>query len=411
MFEDVPAQRLGAIAVRELLELTHLEAAQVDEVIFGAVSQPIEASNVGRVIALLAGIPKDKKAYTLSRNCASGLEAITSAAEKIWCGQDHIVVAGGTESMSNIPLVFSRELTRILLRLGKAKGFAEKMAVLSQARPAHFKPVVGLALGLTDPVCGLNMGQTAEVIAKEFGITRRAQDEFALMSHRRAVAGRAKLREEIVPVIVPPRYDVVVEDDYGPRDSQTLEALFSLRPYFDRYTGSVTVGNSCQVTDGACCVLVMTEGRARHLGYEPLGYIRAYEHVGLEPHKMGLGPAYAIPRVLHRAGLRLADIDLFEINEAFAAQVLACLDALSSRKFAAENFGLGEPVGTIDPEKLNVNGGAIALGHPVGTTGARLVLTLLRELKRRDLKFGLATMCVGGGQGGAIILERSALTN
>lgn len=406
LFEDVPAQRLGAIAVRELLEIAHLEPALVDEVIFGAVSQPIEASNVGRVIALLAGIPKDKKAYTLSRNCASGLEAITSAAEKIWCGQDNIVVAGGTESMSNIPLVFSRELARLLLRLGKAKGLLEKMRIFSQARPAYFKPVVGLALGLTDPVCGLNMGQTAEILAKEFGITRMAQDEFALTSHRRAVAGRAKLREEIVPVIVPPRYDVVVEDDYGPRDNQTLEALAFLRPYFDSRTGSVTVGNSCQVTDGACCVLVMSEERARQHGYEPLGYIRAYEHVGLEPHRMGLGPAFAIPRVLNRAGLRLTDIDLFEINEAFAAQVLVCLDALSSRKFAAENFGLGEPVGVIDLEKLNVNGGAIALGHPVGTTGARLVLTLLRELKRRDLKFGLASMCVGGGQGGAIILER-----
>src|SRR3989338_56484 len=255
LFEDIPAQRLGAICVRELLEMTCLEPELVDEVIFGAVAQPPEASNIARVISLYAGMPKSKKAYTVSRNCASGLESVTSAAEKITLGVDEIVIAGGTESMSNIPLLFGKEITRILTRLNKAKSALEKLRLLYEIRPRHFKPVPGLALGLTDPVCGLNMGQTAEVLAKEFGIPREEQDAFALMSHQRACANRMKLREEIVPVPIPPEYNIVIEDDNGPRENQTMEALGGLRPYFDRHTGTVTVGNSCQVTDGACALL------------------------------------------------------------------------------------------------------------------------------------------------------------
>ena len=392
-FEDLPAQRLGTIAVRELMEITRLKPEAVDEVIIGAVAQPVEAANVARVISLHAGIPKEKRAYTLSRNCASGLEAITSAAEKILTGLDEIVIAGGAESMSNMPFVFGKEMARILIRLGKAKSMIEKLKIISGIRPRHFTPIPALALGLTDPVCGLNMGQTAEVVAKEFGITRKEQDEFALESHKRAIAARAKLREEITQVFVPPDFNTVVEDDNGPRENQTIEALCGLKPYFDRFTGTITVGNSCQITDGACACLVMSEEKARSLGYEPLGYIRAYHYIGLEPSKMGLGPAYAIPPVLKKAGLKLSDIDLIEINEAFAAQVLACRIALTS-------------TGEIDLARLNVNGGAIALGHPVGVSGARMVLTVLKEMKRRNAKFGLISMCVGGGQGGAAILER-----
>lgn len=406
LFWDMPAQRLGAIVARELLELAHLDPDLIDEVIFGAVAQPVEASNVARVISLYAGIPKDKRAYTLSRNCASGLEAITSASEKIITGLDNIVIAGGTESMSNIPFVFGKDISKLFIKLNKARSLVEKLKIISQIRPSHFKPVAGLVLGLTDPVCGLNMGQTAEVLAKEFGITRREQDEFALLSHKKALENRMKLREEIVPVIVPPDFDTVVEDDNGPRENQSIEALCELRPYFDRYTGTVTVGNSCQVTDGACAVLVMGEERARELGYEPLGYIRAYDYIGLEPHKMGLGPAYAIPKVLNKAGLKMKDMDLIEINEAFACQVLSCIKVLASKKLSREYLALDDACGEIDLNRLNVNGGAIALGHPVGTSGARLVLAILKEMKRRGSKFGLATMCVGGGQAGAVILER-----
>jgi acetyl-CoA C-acetyltransferase/acetyl-CoA acyltransferase len=406
LFGHIPAQKLGMFCVRELLELTQLDTKLVDEVIFGCVAQPAEASNIARVISLYAGIPKEKKAYTVSRNCASGFESVTSALEKICCGVDEIVIAGGTESMSNIPLLFGKEITNVLLRLNKAKSVAEKARLILHLRPRYLKPIPGLMLGLTDPVCGLNMGQTAEVLAKEFGISRRKQDEFALESHKKALASRMKLREEIMPVFVPPRFNTVVEDDNGPRENQTIEQLAKLKTIFDKYAGTVTAGNACQVTDGACALLVMTEQKAKAFGYRPLGYIRAYTYVGLSPNKMGLGPAYAIPVVLEKAGLKLKDIDLIEINEAFAVQVLACLELLASKKFAQDVFSYSQAIGEINREKLNVNGGAIALGHPVGTTGSRLILTLLKEMRRREVKFGLATLCVGGGQGGAIILER-----
>lgn len=395
-FWDIPAQELGRIVVRELLEKTALNPASIDEVIFGAVAQPIEASNVARVISLLAGIPQEKRAYTISRNCASGMEAVTSSLEKINAGVDDIVIAGGTESMSNIPLFYRQDSAKIFLKIVKAKSPLEKLGLFLRFRPRHFlKPGIGLEFGLTDPVCGLNMGQTAEVLVKEYGITREEQDDFALMSHRRAFSAREKLKEEIVPVLVPPKYEKVVSDDNGVRENLTLADLGRLKPYFDRYSGTVTVGNACQVTDGACALLIMKEDKAKELGLLPLGFIRAYAYVGVEPSRMGIGPAFAIPEVLNKAGLKLADIELIEINEAFAAQVIASIRQL-------KNAGIG----ILNRDILNVNGGAIALGHPVGTTGSRLILTLLKEMKRRSLHLGLASLCVGGGQGAAIILER-----
>src|SRR5512135_3047532 len=324
-FWDIPAQELGRIVTRELLERTGLAAEKVDEVIFGVVAQPAEASNIARVISLLSGIPREKRAYTISRNCASGIEAVTSAAEKIGAGVDDIVVAGGTESMSNIPLMYNRDATRIFLKLAKARSLPDKLRLFLSFRPRHFlKPVVGLEFGLTDPVCGLNMGQTAEILAKEYGITRREQDEFSLMSHQRALAAREKLKEEIVPVLVPPKFEKTVLTDNGVRENMTLADLEKLRPYFDRVSGTVTVGNSCQVTDGASALLVMREEQAKELGFSPLGFIRAYATVGVDPSRMGIGPAFAIPEVLEKAHLSLKDIELLEINEAFAAQVIAC---------------------------------------------------------------------------------------
>lgn len=395
-FWDIPGQELGRIAVRELLEKTGLDPQKVDEVIFGAVAQPMEATNVARVISLLAGIPKEKRAYTISRNCASGFESVTSAAEKITLGIDDIVIAGGSESMSNIPLFYARNTAKMFLKMARAKSPLEKLGWLLRFRPHHFlKPVIGLELGLTDPVCGLNMGQTAEVLAKEYGISRMEQDEFALTSHKRAFEAREKLREEIVSVLVPPKYEKVVDDDNGVRENITLADLSRLKPYFDRYSGTVTVGNSCQVTDGSCALLVMSEEKSRELGFTPLGFIRAYAYVGVDPSRMGIGPAFAIPEVLEKASLKLKDIQLLEINEAFAAQVIA-----SQRQLERDNIGI------LNRDILNVNGGAIALGHPVGTTGSRLILTLLKEMKRRDLHLGLVSLCVGGGQGAAIILER-----
>ncbi|HTL71297.1 MAG TPA: thiolase family protein [Candidatus Eisenbacteria bacterium] len=406
LFEGLSAQKLGALAVTELLQRTEIDPDLVDEVIIGCVGQPVDAANVSRVISLLAGIPKSKRAYTVNRNCASGFEAVTSAVEKITAGLDGVVIAGGAESMSNAPLLYSREATQIFLKLQRAKTLGQKLALFSRFRPRHFAPQPALQMALTDPSCGLNMGQTAEVLAKKFAISRQAQDAFALESHRRVIASRAALREEMMTVQLPPKYETAVSDDNGVRENQTLEQLGKLKPIFDRRTGTVTAGNSSQITDGACALLLMEEARARSLGLRVLGTIAAYDYVGVEPSEMGLGPAFSIQRVLKKTGLSLPDIGLFEINEAFACQVLSCLDALDSKKFAAENFSDGRPVGRIDPAVLNVNGGAIALGHPVGVSGARLVLSCLKEMKRRGLERGLVTACVGGGQGSAVLLER-----
>lgn len=396
-FGDIPAQELGRMAVRELLERTAIKPDLIDEVIIGSVANPPEAANIARVISLLAGIPKEKRAYTVSRNCASGFEAVTSAAEKILTGMDEVVIAGGAESMSNIPMFYPPQTAKLFLKLAKARNPLEKISLFWELlKPSRLlKPVIGLQLGLTDPVCGLNMGQTAEILAKEYGITRKEQDEFALASHKRALGAREKLKEEIVPVFVPPKYEKTITDDNGVRENIIIEDLAKLKPYFDRYSGSVTVGNACQVTDGACALLLMKEEKAKELGFAPLGFIRSYDYVGVEPSKMGIGPAFAIPEALKKAGLKLSDIELLEINEAFAAQVIACERQLESAG-----------VGKLNRDILNVNGGAIALGHPVGVTGSRLILTLLKEMQRRNLHLGLASLCVGGGQGAAVIVER-----
>lgn len=404
-FNDMSAQELARIVTRELIERTKLDVNIIDEVIFGNVSQPADAANIARVISLTSGIPKQTSAFTVHRNCASGIESVVTAALKLKSGETSCIVAGGTESMSNIPFFFQKKMQEIIFGMSRARNLKEKWAVLSQFRPRYLAPRIGLQLGLTDPVCGLNMGQTAEVLAKEYGISRHDQDEFALQSHLKALAAKDVLREEIVPVVSAPAYKKAIEDDNGPREGQTIEALAKLKPYFERKTGTVTAGNASQVTDGAAVLLLMTEERARELGYEPLGYIRGYAHAGVDPERMGIGPAYAIPKVLKKCNLRLSDIQAIEINEAFASQVIACVKALGSEAFAKEN-GFEGFTGEINPDILNVNGGAIALGHPVGTTGTRLLLTILKHMQRNNLNLGLVSLCIGGGQGSAVVLER-----
>jgi acetyl-CoA acetyltransferase family protein len=404
-FNNLSAQELGRIAARELIERQGLDVKLIDEVIFGCVAQPAEAANIARVIALLAGVPKTTPAFTVHRNCASGIEAVVNAAIKIKAGEGSCYLTGGTESMSNIPFLFSKEYQEILTEIQRAKTWQAKLMGFAKIRPHHLKPRIGLQLGLTDPVCGLNMGQTAEVLVKEFGITRREQDEFSLVSHQKAITSRDVLREEIVPVIPGPKYNQAVVDDNGPREGQSMEALAKLRPFFEKGTGTVTAGNSSQVTDGACAILVVSESRAKELGMKPLGYLREFAFAGVEPSRMGLGPAHAIPRALKKAGMKLDCMQAVEINEAFAAQVLACERALASEKFA-KDFGYEGYTGTIDAAILNVHGGAIALGHPVGASGARLILTMLKHLKRKDLNVGIVSLCIGGGQGAAVILER-----
>jgi len=405
VFKDLPAYELGRLVVSELIARTGIDRNAIDEVILGCVAQPAEAANVARVIALNAGIPDRIPARTVHRNCASGMESITSAYEQMLAGRGEVFIVGGAESMSNAPLLFPKTASDKFAALQKAKTAPEKLQAFVNFRPADFRPQVGVLLGLTDPVCGLIMGETAEVLAKEFHVPREEQDKFALASHQKAMSGRERLRDEIMTVYLNGKTSFI-SDDNGVRENQTMEALAKLKPIFDRKYGTVTAGNASQITDGAVALLVMSESRAQALGHKALGYLSHYSYAGLDPKRMGLGPAYAIPLALRKAGRKLSDMQLIEINEAFAVQVMACEQLLASKKFAKEKLGQEEPIGDLDRAKLNVNGGAVALGHPVGATGARLVLTLLKEMQRRNLQTGLASLCVGGGQGAALILER-----
>ncbi|MBK7961999.1 MAG: thiolase family protein [Bdellovibrionales bacterium] len=419
-----PAE-LGQVALRELIAKTNLDVNLIDEVIIGNTGNPVDAVNIGRVVALNAGIPQKTSAYTVHRNCASALESISNGYEKIRSGTMDVVVAGGTENMSQMPTLLPQKIQDIFDKLFMAKSPSQALPLAGKLLGAELKqikalltgnmkdeyfPVISVMQGLTDPFAGINMGQTAEILAKEFGISRVMQDEFALRSHNLAVKAtkEGRMKAEIVPFPLPPDYKEILTEDIGPRDGQTMEALAKLKPFFDRQTGSITVGNACPLTDGAAMVLLMSREKAEALGYKPYARIRSYGFAGLEPERMGLGPVYATPVALKRAGLNFSDFGLIELNEAFAAQVLACAKAFESDEFAKTKLGLGGKVGAVDLEKLNVNGGAIALGHPVGATGTRLVITLMKEMQRRQVQFGLATLCIGGGQGGAMILETEA---
>ena len=376
-FRGLSAQKLGETVVRALLERTRLTPSAVEEVIFGCVGQGSDAPNIARVISLMAGLPKTLPGYTVARNCASGIQSLVNGCQNILSGDADVQIIGGTESMSSQPYV-SREL-----RFGK--------------RLRNSEMVDSLWEGLTDPICGQLMGRTAENLAEEFKISREEQDRYAVLSHQRAFRAtrEGKFKSEVVPVMVekkaagktlPPE---VVSQDEGPNPALNEQTLALYPPIF-KENGTVTSGNSCGIADGAVALLMMTRKKAESLGFkETLGTLRAYAFGGVEPHRMGIGPTVAVPLALKKAGLNLKDIQLIELNEAFAAQVIAC-----------------EKVLGLDRDRMNVNGGAIAFGHPVGSTGARITLTLLHEMKRRDLKLGVATLCVGGGQGAAVVLER-----
>lgn len=403
------AVELGRIAVTTLLKNTGLYPALVDEVIFGCVSQPADAANIARVIALRSGLPAQVPAVTVHRNCASGFESLTSAYDKMCAGRGRVFIVGGTESMSQMPLLFSQRAANKFAKLARAKSFTQKLGAVLAFRPRDFRPRIGLQLGLTDPVCGLNMGQTAELLALEWQISREEQDAFSLESHRRAIAARAKLAGEICPVIPGARRQTPspIAMDNGPREKQSLEALAKLPPVFAKEFATVTAGNSSQITDGAVALLVMEVERARELGLAPIGALVDYAVAGCDPSRMGLGPLFALAKLEKQTGLRASDADLVEINEAFAAQTLAVLKGAESEEFARDHLHAGAPLGIISRDRLNVNGGAIALGHPVGATGARLVLTSLKELQRRQARRALVSLCVGGGQGMALWLERN----
>ena len=404
--KEIAAPYLGAYLVRYLMDQTSIEDDQVDEVIFGNTGNPAKYPNVGRIIALEAGLHKKTSGFTVHRNCASGLEALAQGFLKVASGRADIIIAGGVENMSQIPLLYSKKMTECFFNFFRARSLSAKIKAVSLFRPSFLVPVIAIEQGLIDPFCGLNMGETAEKLAREFEISRQEQDEFANSSHRKAVeASQAgEFDEEILPIIAGKKRDQVIRADIGPRANSTMESLGKLKPYFERKSGTVTVGNSCPITDGGAALLLASEQACEKYGLDPLGRFVDFHFHGLEPERMGLGPLLAISGLLKKREMSLEEMDLVEINEAFAAQVLAVKKALA-HDHLRKKWDVHKSPGILDDKKLNVCGGGIALGHPVGTTGARLVVTLLHALKRKKLKRGLASLCIGGGQGGACLVE------
>ncbi len=405
-FQQLQAVDLGVLAVREVLSIAPVAAAMLDEVIVGNVIQPSDAANIARVIALQARVPRRVPAYTVHRNCASGMQSVTEAAEKIQAGRAEVVLAGGVESMTHAPLLFHEAFRVAMGKLQKVRAIGDRVKAVQALIRAPWKPRIGLLEGLTDPTVQLSMGQTAEVLAREFSISRREQDEFSLSSHQRAQAAweAGWFEEEVMRVFPPPGYGTMHRDE-GIRAGQSMEALARLKPVFERPLGTVTAGNSSQITDGAAMMILTHREKAEAEGWPVLGYLHDWACAGCDPARMGLGPVYAIQRLLSRTGLGMRDMTRVEINEAFAAQVLADLKAMNSRKYAERHLNLNAPVGAPEMDRLNVHGGAVAMGHPVGVSGTRLILTLLRQLKHDTAGgIGLAALCIGGGQGCAVMV-------
>ena len=404
--KSLSAIDLGKLCVAELLQRTNLDGKEVEGLVFGTVIPSILAPNIAREVSLLPVFPKGVQAFSVSRACASANQAITDAADQIALGQMDVAIAGGSESLSNIPILHSQGFAETLVQASKAKSLPARIKTLMRLRP---KDLVPITPAIAEPSTGETMGQSAEKMAKLNTISREEQDHFALRSHRLAAAGTAdgRLTAEIMPVYVPPKFDSVLTSDNGIREDTSYEQLAALKPVFDRKYGSVTAGNSSPLTDGGACVLIMNEEKAKALGYPTLGIIKSYAYAALDPGEQLLqAPVLAAPVALKRAGLTLKDIDLVEMHEAFAAQVLSNLKGFES-KYWAERAGFSEPVGEVDRAKLNVMGGSIAIGHPFGATGARITTTLLNELRRRGGQFGLMSVCAAGGMGFAMVLERT----
>lgn len=398
------ASDLALVAGRALLARTGVEPDALDEVILGCVSSGPDEANIARVVGLRLGCAERVPALTVQRNCASGMQALDSAAAEIATGRADLVLAGGTEAMSHHPVLFNESMVAWLALWNRSRTLSSRGRALLRLRPAHFAPVIGLLRGLTDPVVGLSMGQTAEQTAADFDIARVDMDEFAVRSHERLAAARAAGHlAEIEPLY--DRAGHVHEHDDGLREDTSVAQLARLRPVFDRPLGQVTAGNSAQVTDGATLLLLASEAAVERQDLPVLGRIVDSQWAGLEPARMGLGPAHAMAPIMERRGLDSPDIDAWEINEAFAAQILACLAAWEDAAFCAKALGRDRPFAPIPLENLNVDGGAIALGHPVGASGARIVLHVLKVLARTGGRRGMASLCVGGGQGGAMLVE------
>ena len=405
--KSMSANDLGRLCVAELIQRTNVEAREIDTLVFGTVVPSVLAPNIAREVALLPMLPKGIPAVTVGRACASANQAITDAADQIVLGHAAVAIAGGAESLSNIPILHSRGMADALVAASRAKTLPARLGALSKIRP---KDLIPITPAIAEPTTGETMGQSAEKMAKLNAIPRAEQDAFALRSHQQAAAGTAdgRLTAEIMTVHLPPDYAKWAYTDNGIRTDSTLEQLASLRPVFDKRYGSVTAGNSSPLTDGAAAVLLMSEAKAKALGYQPLAYIRSYAYAALDPGEQLLqAPVLAAPVALARAGLTLRDMDLVEMHEAFAAQVLSNLRGFESREWA-ERAGFSQPVGEVDRSRLNVMGGSIAIGHPFGATGARITTTMANELRRRGGQFGLITVCAAGGMGFAMVVENAA---
>jgi len=405
LYKSLSAIELGKLCVAELIQRTNLEGKEVQALVFGTVVPSVVSPNIAREVSLLPIFPKGVEAFSVSRACASANQAITDAADQIALGHYDCVVAGGAESLSNVPILHSPGFAEALTTASKAKTLPAKLRSFTAIRP---KDLVPIAPAVAEPSTGETMGQSAEKMAKINHIPREEQDQLALRSHRLAAKGTAdgRLTDEMFPVYIPPRFDRVAERDNGIREDTSYEALAALQPVFDRKYGSVTAGNASPLTDGAGAVLLMSEEKAKAMGMTPLGYIRSYAYAALDPGEQLLqAPVLAAPVALQRAGLSLRDIDLIEMHEAFAAQVLSNLKGFESQEWA-ERAGFSKPVGEVDRARLNVMGGSISIGHPFGATGARITTTLLNELGRRQEQFGLMTVCAAGGMGFAMVVER-----
>jgi len=406
------ASDLATMAGRAVLTRQPFEPSELDEVILGCAAPSVDEVNIGRVVALRMGCGQKVPGWTVMRNCASGMQALDSAIANFESGRSNLVLAGGVDALSRASLIFSDAMTLWFSNFFAAKTAGQKVAALAKFRLGYLAPVIGIMKGLIDPNVGLIMGQTAENLAHRFGITRTQMDELAARSHARVVRAQESGRfldahDGLAPEIAPiyERNGTLYKDDDGVRKDSTVENLAKLKPFFDRKYGNVTAGNSSQITDGAAWLLLATEEAVKRHDLKPVGRIVDTQWAALDPAQMGLGPVHAATPILQRHRLGLNDLDAWEINEAFAAQVIGCVEAWKSDAYSREQLGLDRALGSLDPEKLNVDGGAIALGHPVGASGARIVLHLLHVLKRSQGKRGIATICIGGGQGGAMLVE------
>lgn len=396
---------LATVVVKELVARSEIPAREIGLCVYGQVVPTLDWLNIAREVVLRTGLPRDIEAYSVSRACATSIQALTCATEAILAGQHDVAIVGGADSMSDVPLGVSRRLAAALVEAQKARSLGDKIKAFARVSPGDLvPPIPGFS---REPTTGEQMGEAAEKMAKMNGISRREQDEIAHLSHSNASrAWKDGTYAAEVMHVIPPPYDAPVDRDNLVRDDSTIEAYEKLKPVFDRKHGTITAGNASPLTDGASALLVMRESKAKALGYSPLGYVKSWAYAAVDPGwQLLMAPVFAAPRALDRAGLRLADMDLVDMHEAFAAQVAANRKALASSAFAREKLGRAEAVGEIDPAILNVNGGSIAIGHPFAATGGRMVLSTLRELGRRGKQHALLTVCAAGGLGAALVLE------